>query len=460
MFCPLIQGLRRRTLRTGAAILLITAGSASGQETTVSPRPSLVVVTLSSVRSDRVRSEAGRNSRLPFLKSLGGKGALLDRARTPVPATLPALASLFSGLEPPGHGVYPNGRSASSVPWLIDRLTAAGYSSAVWSNDGQLQDQERLTTAFDSFMTHTSQRSLELVTRAAAAEKEKLARGNHFVWVHLGDAGVPYQPDEGDLAVTRQDTWNASWDFPLAVAGKPGVPHTLPPLAAQGALRQAMHYMDAYDAVLLGLDRSLELLTREWLPSLQASAGYLLIAGLHGEAMGEHDLWFHHGETLYEEELQVPVCLLGPGVRPLDGLMDSSWGSLTDLHTTLLSLLDMEPPSAGDGFNLAPMLTGSSSPPARYVVSGMDRAPYRRALLADKRFKLILTPARPRSEATNPAWPDKEQVQLFDLHLDPLESIDLSRHRGALAHELATYLRKHAPAWPGTPPAANTRRRR
>lgn len=432
--------------------------------TAVEPAPpAMVIVTVSSLRSDRVTSQSGRSSRTPFLQSLGTRGALLERMRTPVPSPVPALASLFTGLEPRLHGAFPGGTVAPGIKSLAQALATKGYSTSAWTNLPVTTTVDLLTSGYDRVVTEADQSAPILAARAVEAEVKALRKGGHLVWIHLGDAAAPYQPQEKDLEKMRQDKWNASWNFPLAVAPTGGVPHTLPAAAVSGSMREAAYYMDAYDAVLLQVDQSLEALAAGFLPALKESGGYLVIASLHGEAMGEHGHWFSHGHSLFEEEILVPVCVIGPDVQPLARPMSHSWGSLTDLMPTLLALLGqppLTPPGIDHGFNLAPLLRGSSSPPTRYVHSGMDRPPFSRSMLADGRFKIIMTPARPASVDPGTGWPEKESVVLYDLNSDPLEAMDIATSRGVVAHELKVYLSKNAPAWPGTPPAMDRRRRR
>lgn len=448
--------------------LAVAAPALPAEEDHPAIRPSLVVVTVSSLRSDRVQPMGRRGSRTPYLLSLGKRGALLHLARTPVPETVPALASLFTGLDPYLHGLYGDSRPDLQVVTLGDRLADAGYSGRAWFNAPLDLGMAFLERGLAETHEYPDLDATLLADRVLAAEVESLAAGGHFVWVHLGDASAPYTPDLADLLTYRSDGWNDIWNFPLAVSKWDGMLDTLPRAAVNGPMREAAFYMDSYDAVVLKVDRALQALVEGLLPALETSQGYLVIASLHGESLGEHRAWFSHGSTLHEEELQVPFLFLGPDVQPLNQPMKTSWASLIDVMPTLVGLMDLPPGKRGPkiamevarGFNLAPLLRGSSAPPVRWIPSAQAQVPYARSVVAEGRYKIILTPPRPPMIQGGRPWPDFEQIELYDLQNDPLEFTDLAVTRGDLSHRLARHIRLRYPPWPSSPPARDTSRHR
>jgi len=446
---------RRRgwsAILTTALALAVAAPALPAEEDTATLLPSLVVVTVSSLRSDRVQAIGQRGSRTPYLLSLGKRGALLNLARTPVPETVPALASLFTGLDPYLHGVYgdshPNLRSVT----LGDRLLDAGYRGTAWFNAPLGQGMALLERGLAETHEFPDLDATGLADQVLAAEAESLAAGGHFLWVHLGDASAPYRPDLADLLTYRSDGWNDIWEFPLAVSKRVGMLDTLPRAAVNGPMREAAFYMDSYDAAVLKVDRALQ----------------TLIEGLLPARLGEHHAWFSHGSTLYEEELQVPVLFLGPDVQPLDQPMGTSWASLIDVMPSLLQLMGLPEGERGPriameearGFNLAPLLRGFSAPPVRWIPSAQAQAPYARSVLAEGRYKIILSPPRPPMFQGERPWPDVEQIEFHDLQFDPLELTDQSVTRGDLSNRLARHVRLKFPPWPNSPPARDSSRRR
>ncbi|HET9425937.1 MAG TPA: alkaline phosphatase family protein, partial [Gemmatimonadaceae bacterium] len=68
--------------------------------------PDVVLITLDTTRADAI----GKNT--PNLSALAAGAIRYTRAITPAPLTLPAHASMLTGLEPPEHGIHDNGTAA------------------------------------------------------------------------------------------------------------------------------------------------------------------------------------------------------------------------------------------------------------------------------------------------------------------------------------------------------------
>src|SRR4029453_4206896 len=69
---------------------------------------SVVIVTLDTTRADALAAYGGTNVETPALDRLAHEGVVFEQATSPVPLTLPAHCSLFTGLFPPHHGVRAN----------------------------------------------------------------------------------------------------------------------------------------------------------------------------------------------------------------------------------------------------------------------------------------------------------------------------------------------------------------
>ncbi|TDI35266.1 MAG: hypothetical protein E2P03_01750 [Acidobacteria bacterium] len=440
---------------------LLPSSPASASEPST-PAPSLVVVTISSLRSDRLESGSAHSSHMPYLQAMGQRGALMARARTPVPETIPALASLFTGRDPSHHGVYEDNQASDGIVSLAQRLADRGYENSAWLGDAHVAATPFLTLGITDVHPLPEKSDTALARTVVNAVGNSLAAGSRFIWIHLSGVSAPYIPQVSDLLAIRDQGRNRAWRFSMAESNRPGKPHLLPSAAVNGPMREAGFYMDSYDAAVRDLDRAIEIIETGLAPSLAASGGYMVVASVHGESLGEHGQWFSHGHTLYEEELLVPILILGPDIKPLPAPMKDSWASLNDLTPTLADLLGLEVSTGrvGDGFNLAGRLRTASAPPSRSLTSGQGRPPYSQALLSEGRFKLIVTPPRPPTIEETSAWPADGARELYELHGDPLETENLARSRGGLSHHLAIFLQRNYPPWPKTPPALDRSRRR
>src|SRR5262252_8141384 len=69
-----------------------------------STRPNILLVTVDTLRADRVGAGVA-----PAIDRLAASGTRFTSARTTAPMTLPAHATVHTGLLPPEHGVRENG---------------------------------------------------------------------------------------------------------------------------------------------------------------------------------------------------------------------------------------------------------------------------------------------------------------------------------------------------------------
>jgi arylsulfatase A-like enzyme len=84
----------------------------------------------------------------------------------------------------------------------------------------------------------------------------------------------------------------------------------------------------------------------------------VILAADHGEAFTEHGL-FWHANSLYDEELHVPLLVRGPGIKMQ---RIEAPVSLLDLAPTILDLAEAKKPKAFSGTSLIDSLYGASVP--------------------------------------------------------------------------------------------------
>src|ERR671912_1277206 len=77
------------------------------------PRPNILLITVDTMRADRL----GRGF-TPALDQLAAEGIRFTEARSVVPLTLPAHASIMTGQLPPAHGIRINGAAGLDAPTL------------------------------------------------------------------------------------------------------------------------------------------------------------------------------------------------------------------------------------------------------------------------------------------------------------------------------------------------------
>lgn len=316
--------------RRWCVLLTVTALAACGREParpSVGPTDhtarSVVLITIDTLRADRVGAYGYAAARTPTLDALARDGARFDRAYAAAPITLTSHASLLTGRYPPGHGARHNGIAVdATVPTLAARFKTAGFATAAFVSAFPLDRRFGLDRGFDVYDDHLprdagghplNERPGPATAARAVTWLQAHREERFFLWVHFFDPHAPY----GDPAATPQRPVRARYDEEVETAD-----------------REAGRLL-----AVLG-DR--------------AESTLVVAAADHGEAFGEHGE-IGHSIFVYDTTLRVPLILRGPGVPRGQVVPDAV--SLVDVAPTVVSLMGMAA-FDGDGRSLAPVLSG------------------------------------------------------------------------------------------------------
>jgi arylsulfatase A-like enzyme/Tfp pilus assembly protein PilF len=359
------------------------------------PPRNLLLITLDTTRADRL-SAYGGPAQVPNLERLAREGVRFERAFSPAPLTLPAHASLFTGLYPSAHGVRTNGglRLGDEAVTLAEILRHQGFRTAAIIGSQILDSRFGLDQGFELYddtlppeervRTYYAERPAEEVAERALAWLEERGRERWFLWVHFFDPHFEYRPPE---------------------------PH------------RSRHPDSPYDGEIAYVDaqagRVLDLLRRRG----RLDETLVVAAGDHGEGLGDHGEKTH-GVFVYDSTMRVPLLMRHPASLEEGGRVESLV-RLVDLFPTVLDLLRAPLPSrALHGETLVPLLAaGAAAPPrAAWLESWQPRLNFGWSELVavrDERWKYIRAP---RSE-------------LYDLGADPGETRNLAARETGRAEE-------------------------
>jgi len=329
---------------------------------------SILFITIDTFRAYRIGAAT------PALARLGRESVRFEAADSPVPLTLPAHASLLSGLWPLHHGLrnngigtFPNGRETLATISL-----RAGYRTGAFVGSFILDHRFGLDRGFERYDDEiernmaggggtfdAERRGGEVVDRALTWLQQSDTRP-FFAWVHLYDAHAPYAPPA---------------PYPQTYDGE-------------------VAYVDAQVARLLA--------------SVDRSRTIVVVAGDHGESLGEHGE-LTHGLLLYEPTLHVPMIVSAPS---LPARIVRTSVSTTDLAPTVAALAGLPFSKPVDGRDLsADLREGRDPAPAPVYAETQYPATFGWSELASLRMastKLISAPS----------------PELYDLQRDPKESVN------------------------------------
>lgn len=405
--------LRLRLHNAALAVLAAAASALAGCGQAPAPAPTsppsaapldranVLLVTVDTLRADRVGAYGAGGNLTPTLDRLAAEGVRVDTAYAQVPLTLPSHTALFTGTYPFVNGVRDNGsfRFDGQRPTIASALKAAGYRTAAFVSAFVLDARFGLSAGFDTYDDALSARSaggrLSVLERPGPVTLEAATRwiassdrpsGPWFVWAHLYDPHEPYDPPEPFRTQHRGAPYDGDVAFADAALG-----------AALDTLQRGGH-----------LARTL-----------------VVVASDHGEALGDHQERTH-GLFAYDATLRVPLVFWAPpALRPA---VVRGPVRLVDVAPTVLDLVGIASP-VGDGRSLRPFLDG------RTPVDDVDV--YFEALNANlTRHWAPLTGLVSRGRK----FIDLPEREFYDLAADPEERTNLYGTRRAEADTVARRL--------------------
>jgi len=334
----------------------------------------MVLVGIDTLPAGRTSTYGYPVATTPQLTAIAERGARFERALSPSPWTLPAFASMLTGLEPSSHrtGEFVRGdrhwqrHLARAFTTVAERLRLAGWATRGWINNPLMRSSFGFDQGFVSYVDYASQGSDEAAAPGVDQVLAYLAqpRGyDRFLFVHLMDPHGPYRSSDefrgrflsGDYAGPFEEPLN-SRTFGRILSQK-----VVPDEAARKRVTNYYESAIAYTDDQLGrLFQALEAAGRNAEVSL-------LVTSDHGEELWEHGL-FEHGHSMIEELLRVPLVLWAPD-RAEGGAVVESPVSTLDVAATLLDLADLDEGGADVGTSLLSHLKGGSPRRDRTLVA-------------------------------------------------------------------------------------------
>jgi arylsulfatase A-like enzyme len=285
--------------------------------------PSLIVITLDTTRADRLGCYGYPQAQTPHLDRFAQENILFENTLSPAPMTLPAHASLFTGMYPLAHGIRSNVgfQLPKEILTLAEFLQEKEYQTGAFIASHVLSSSFGLNQGFEDyeqiFSLKKGERRAEEVRNLAQKWLEERTSSPFFLWLHFFDPHAPYNP-------------------PAPFNQHP--PHP-------------------YDGELAYLDQQLGLFFQFLQDKKLYDSSLLFIVGDHGESLGEHGEETH-SYFAYDSVLKVPFLLKLPKPSSPIPLKISEQVRLIDILPTILSFLEIPTPSSVQGRDLSPLIKG------------------------------------------------------------------------------------------------------
>ena len=356
----------------------------------------VVVVTLDTLRADRLGCYGFRGVETPNIDALATEGVLFEQATSTVPLTLPSHASIFTGLIPPNHGVRDNGGFfvEEKLTTLAERMKQGGWATGAFVGAWVLDSKWGIGQGFDHYSDRFDLSKYKVVNLGTVQKKgdevmdlalewlEGVKAKKFFAWVHLYDPHTPYEPPE---------------PFASRYPGKKYLGEVAYTDQVVGRLVSWLKGAGAWDRTIL------------------------VLLSDHGESLGEHGE-NAHTFFVYDATQHVPLVVRTPWG---DRGRSRAQVSTVDVMPTVLDLVGLSPEPGLDGRSLARLVLhpAAESPGVAYSETYFPRFHYgwqHLRAMRDGRWKYI--------EAPTP--------ELYDVQQDPGETKNVYKAYSRRAEDL------------------------
>jgi choline-sulfatase len=307
-------------------------------------KPNLVLITLDSVRADRMGFLGAKTALTPNLNRLAAESLVFEHAYAQAPGTVVSCATILSGLYPQTTGLSEiGGMLPSSLPYLPELLKAEGYSTAAFVGSIELDPANGLAQGFDrGFQTYDA----------------------GFRPVIPGDARPPIVERSAAETVGRAVTWlshNSQAPFFLWIH-----------ISEEHAARSS------YNAAVAASDGAVGKLLAALIAQKIDGNTAIIVAADHGQSVGSHGEETH-GIFLYDETIHVPLLVKLPEAQGATGKQVTAHVTakvrLIEVAPTLLEIASIPVPSQMQGQSLL-----------RIAKLGGDQPVYSRSDLSQRGF--------------------------------------------------------------------------
>ncbi|MBM4013759.1 MAG: sulfatase [Planctomycetes bacterium] len=397
--------------------------------------PNLILISLDTLRADRVGALGSERGLTPCLDRLAQESFRFTRCYSPANFTIPAHGSMMTGLQPLVHGAFRFGERVSIRAWpnVAEACGAAGMATAAFTGGGFVDAAFGFDRGFsryrmlDALMTRRNPRYTRSPRRAMfewnAAVRDAMSldvvtdwlRGHadrrFFLFFHTYHAH-DYSPEPA-TAQARGLPDAVPWPPPI------DLPVTDFPALKRGS-PQLDHYEALYDATVTEVDAAVERLLATLRQAGVLDESIVIVTADHGEGFLEHDFLFHT-TGLHDEVVRVPLLIHAPGLagRTIDAPV-----SLIDLAPTLCELAGLAPPPEMQGTSLLPLLRGEEPPDRPLLIQDCPQTGETHSALVLGRFKYLRWMRREGPPEAGRFVTAREA--LHDVVSDPLEQHDLA----------------------------------
>ena len=417
----------------------------------------VVLITIDSLRADRLSCLGYHRSLTPNLDKIAEKGCLCTQAISVGSNTRDSFPGIFASTYP-FIFLKLNDRPYMQLPreciTITEILKENGYNTLAVNSNPLLTFYREYWRGFDVCDDPLREKSrsrvffyIRVVSKIA---KSRIKRepylpyplpervGNRalsllkqtpepfFLWIHHMSVHVPYYPPVKFL--NKIPTANISYSKMRALNNKfRETPHEV-------SKADRLEIIDLYDAEVMNVDNHIgEFMEQLEGMNINFDNTYFIITSDHGDEFGEHG-GFGHSEKLYDELIRVPLVIAGPGLNPRK---ITKQVSLLNLPPTILSVAINGKYPDFLGHDLLALMKYDRDGEEYVICEGCERGkPPNNHRARDKKIAC-------RTHAWKYIYNNNGTEELYDLRHDPEEKSNLKNFEVNVAEDLKQRIFKH-----------------
>jgi arylsulfatase A-like enzyme len=394
-----------------AAFAAAAVSAASCSQPSGLPAANGILVSLDTVRADRLGAFGYPAGTTPHLDRFARGGTQFARCIAQAASTLPSHRALFQS--------RPASQVSGELPMLAEILRDAGLRAVALTGGGNVAGELGFARGFERY--EESDLGLGWSADQLGAFLDQAGGTPFFAFLHGYDAHVPYDPPPPyhtlyDPGYSGPVTGPETRSLCRALRGLEGGEA---PILGDADRR---HLVALYDGAIRALDARFGRLVRLLESRGLDESTLVAVTSDHGEEFWDHGSLLH-SHTVHGELVHVPLILAVPGASPR--LVGATVRSL-DIAPTVLEALGLPPAPSHRGRSLLAAAYGAPIEPA---AAPSEMGPWK--ALESERWKVIAHTAQ-------------GTLSMYDLERDPGETRDVgpasaaNAERGAaLGRELA-----------------------
>jgi arylsulfatase A-like enzyme len=309
---------RRQLLKAAAGASIGLPLLAQACKPSENARPNVLIIILDALRARSLPMYGCPRSTAPFLEKMAERSTLYKRCYASAPWTKPAVTGILTGLSCLEHRITrPKASLPGSMPTIPKILKRYGYHTGYFTANGMISEGYGAERQFD----HVSYKPVKGHDGDVLIEEfedwlDGISDKPVFAYLHFFQPHGPYNAAKKYVDLIKEQGRATSeflrpehHDVDISITSL-GIIGRIPYYQARPVKsRDPLEYLARYEAGVRYGDTLLEKIFTRWQERRGSQRTLYLFTADHGETLGEHGYFCHHGTMLSDTILHVPLII-------------------------------------------------------------------------------------------------------------------------------------------------------